>query len=259
MRWLFRPWVMGSVGILLCGAVFAWASIRWASWDIVASPFSYIYQRLAGVSRIVDRVVHVAELARQNAHWESEYHSMLARLSQADALADENEQLRQALRLPALASRRVVDAGIAGMSADPLDLRLVLNHGNDRGIEIGDIVIAPEGFLIGIVDAVNERSSTVRALIDREIKITIRTIDTNVTGIAQGVLSDGLYVQFVSQQDRMEVGDLVVTSGSDRFFAGIPIGKVYRTHIPTGALFQDVYVRSFLEEQRPYRVLVVRP
>ena len=88
-------------------------------------------------------------------------------------------------------------------------------------------------------------------------KATITILAKNISGIAHGAMTEGLYLDFISQNDEIREDDTVITSGNDIFPPGLIIGKVVKIDPGSGGLFKQVKVHPLSEDLNISRVLVI--
>jgi rod shape-determining protein MreC len=100
---------------------------------------------------------------------------------------------------------------------------------------VGRVILAEGSY--AKVQLVTDRASGIGAMIER----------TRRQGIARGAGRDGLTLEYVPLQADVQVGDRVVTSGTDGIYPrGIPIGTVLEV-APGGELFHAVRLRPAVD------------
>lgn len=258
MKFLFRPFVLIGLGIIALAAVVFYVNKTDFSFGLIAKPTMFLYQKFSLVAKIYDRFTHWSDQTTKLQALEEENKALLARLADYDFIYDENVSLRHALGIPMIKSASVIDASISGANLNPGGKDLILNKGAADLIQSGDIVVSPEGFLVGTISEVKNKFSFVIPVSDPGIVITVKNIDSNTTGIAKGVLTEGMKVDFISQDDEIREGDLMVTSGSDQYPPGLIIGKVVLVKISAGSLFKEVKITPFIQEVRFDKVFVLK-
>ncbi len=158
------------------------------------------------------------------------------------ALKDENQNLKDALHLANRVNREVIPAGIFNISLSPSGYAALINKGTDDGVQADDIVVSPEGVLVGKVDAVFHKTAEVRLVSDPDFKITAKVFNGSVSGIARGALDDGMTLDLVVQTDDIKEGDILVSTGDDMVPSGLIIGKVSNVQVNETQLFKKVKI-----------------
>ncbi len=149
-------------------------------------------------------------------------------LQEQRALAQQARGLQQLLGLRQTVDLRTVGARVIATAATPYVRTLTVDRGAEDGVHAGDAVIAPEGIVGRIVGVAGPRASRVQLLIDRLAAVGARVDRTRVSGIVTGG-DDGteLRMEYVSNHEDVQVGDRVVTSGTDGIYpVGFVIGRV---------------------------------
>jgi rod shape-determining protein MreC len=253
---LFLKPVVGVVALL--------AVVVWYSWkydfgiaQIFKNQSGALFEKVSSVSDIYDRSISLWTASGEAEDLKRENLKLLERLSDQEAMIRENNRLREFLGLE-LEVDRVIEAGMFSASFHPDGYDLMINKGLDDGINEGDIVVSGQGFLIGRISRMDRDVSQITTILDPESKITIRVVGKEISGIAHGALGEGLFVDFISQDDDIGEGDLIVTNGSDQYPPGLTLGKVSSVKIEAGNLFKEVKVRPFLKEIRSDFVFIIK-
>jgi len=161
-----------------------------------------------------------------------------ARLHRLDAVAEENQRLRQLLGGTRGYRLSVQMVGIVDIDLDPYRQRLVLDAGSDSGVRIGQALI-DSGGVLGQVIEVSAHRSTALLLTDADHAIPVQVARSGLRTIAYGKgRADQLELPNIPQSGDIQLGDLLVTSGiGGGFPAGFPVGSVTALHPDNTRLF----------------------
>jgi rod shape-determining protein MreC len=192
---------------------------------------------------------------------------------QNDKLQDENIRLRmeqvrmvqdasQAQRLQALLRFKeqfvseTVPAQVIGTSGSEQSRLLFIDKGLSDGIRADMAVISPTGVVGKIVRVfpgtaqvleINDQTSGVGAILEK----------SRLQGILKGTAAGDAMVHYIMSDEKVEVGEQVLTSGGDRIFPkGMPIGTVISAN-PGSDLFLNIRVRPAARLDRLEEVLVI--
>jgi rod shape-determining protein MreC len=135
-------------------------------------------------------------------------------------------------------------ARVIGTAGEPWPLVYHLSVGKADGVMIGQPVISPEG-LVGRIEVVDARTSSAALVTDPLLAVACVVHPGGARGVLRFRLGKrpGLYLQHVPLTDTVSVGSTVATSGmSQRFPAGIPVGRVARVARDPGGLVQEIEV-----------------
>lgn len=142
-------------------------------------------------------------------------------------LKTENETLKQELKFVRERELNHVGARVVGKGIDPLEQTIVLDRGKTSGIVVGNPVIVGNGILVGQVIRAEEGTSLVRLLEDSQSKLGVTFVGNETTlGVLEGGFGISLHINFIPQNETVEVGQTVVTSGIVGMPKGLVVGKV---------------------------------
>ncbi|MBE6161489.1 MAG: rod shape-determining protein MreC [Firmicutes bacterium] len=100
--------------------------------------------------------------------------------------------------------------------------KMIISKGKNYNIKKGDLVVS-ESSLVGIVESVSKKSSSVILLYNPDLKLSVKINDTY--GILESK-NNKLYVKNIISESNIQKGDIVYTSGLTDKMENIPIGKV---------------------------------
>lgn len=215
------------------------------------------YSRLSFISSFISEIKTVKRLTEENIQLKKEKQSLIADLANQEKLRKEYAFLRESLGLGVVQEMRSLIVGVFNLESTPRGHSLLINKGQKDRIKKDDVVISSSGILIGIVDRSFENYSRVIAVTNSDFKTTVKIISKNTSGIAIGSMGDGIYLDFVSENDDVVEGDMVVTSGNDILPAGLIVGKVVQVNSSNGGLFKNVRVKPAMEEINLSQALVL--
>jgi rod shape-determining protein MreC len=192
------------------------------------------------------------------------------RAIQSEFALQENDYLRRLLTY--LDSARFpgdfdpVAAEVIGRPAGAFTQAIVVAAGSDNGVRVNDPVVTADG-LVGLVTRVTPDTARVQLLTDEEAAVSAIDLRTSAPGIVRHARGtrETLVLDRVPKQDRVKVGDEIVTAGwrasglSSLYPKGIPIGKVTSVGQTDTDLYQQVQVDPFADFGSLDAVLVLVP
>jgi rod shape-determining protein MreC len=199
-------------------------------------------------------------------YWDNQHlRQRLARLQiETDALRgerQENARLRDLLKLEERHPYSLVASSVVGRSLDRLGGSLTIDKGTADGVEPGRAILTPEG-LVGRVERATKHQARVLTLLHRDCAVAARIDRSRVDGVMQWEFGTQpvLNLSYVSSQEDVKVGDLVVTSGLGGMFpAGIRIGTVARVGMDPNGLMKEIAVRPAVNFRSLEEILVYVP
>lgn len=159
-------------------------------------------------------------------------------------LKEENNELKKLLNFISESKLSYVTARVIGESNTPYIRSVLINAGSIDKVKAKQAVINYYG-LVGRVIEVGEKTSRVLLLTDINSKIPVLTAETRERGILVGNNSTNLTVQYLPDDSRTKVGELVVTSGDAGIFPpGLPVGTITKIEE------NEVFIKPFIEWNR---------
>ena len=175
-----------------------------------------------------------------------------------DDLENENDFLRRTVRISQKFDNPVVYAGIFNLNFTPAGYNVLLNKGAQDGISEGDVVVTAEGVLVGKIEKVMQNFARVLFVSDPEFKVTAKVVSSGTSGIARGALNEGMYLDFVVQEDEIKEEDMLMSTGNDLFPPALIIGYVDHIEANATQMFKKVRIRPAIKDVQLGRVLVIK-
>jgi rod shape-determining protein MreC len=155
-------------------------------------------------------------------------------------------ELSTADRVKALAAfeshtpSKMVGARVIATAAGGSNTAVFVDRGSASGVQKGMAVVTPDG-IVGKVLAAYPTASQVLLVTDPSFAAGVISQKTHVRGILKGVGHGNCRVDYVQNEEKVEMGEWLYTSGDDRIFPkGIPAGQI--TAARAGNAFQDIAV-----------------
>ena len=186
--------------------------------DQLAAVYGYMYQYDALLEENERLRVRIAEMEEE------------VRLSESSN--EENARLR---KLIGVSERRRdfewESATITARNFTNWFSEFIISRGADSGIQPGNCVVNEENFLVGIVIEVGSKQSVVATVIDTDMEAGAYNFRTGQMAVAEGnfdLMRQGLLrLSYLSKDDDVKNGDLIMTSGIGGVFPGnLVIGEV---------------------------------
>lgn len=171
-------------------------------------------------------------------------------------------QANEAHRLEVLLNFREVHseaqmlaAQVIEASADPASETLVINRGDEDRVKRNMAVITPDG-VVGKVVEVFHGTSQVMLMTDKNMGVGAMFADTRTHGVIKGTGDPQPVMDYVVNDEKVAVGQTIVTSGEDKIFPkGLLVGVV--ASAKDGNPFQKIVVRPAARLDRLEDVIVL--
>ena len=200
--------------------------VRTSVVDVVAPIMDVLSRPAAKVTAIVDDMRHLSELRSENQQLRLQNDRLLQWQEAARKLSAENATLRKLFNIVPdsrvqFASARVISDSVAVFARSVL-----INAGERHGVAKGQAVVTGEG-LAGRIISVGDSSARALLITDLNSRIPAVIEESRERAIVAGDNSGRPRLTFIGRDNRVELGNRVVTSGHGGAFPpGLPIGVV---------------------------------
>lgn len=229
---------------------------------IALTPFvniqTWVAERYQAVRDYLTTPREVTRLVQQNAQLQAE----IARLqSQIIDLQQQNAQMQVLSALLDFArthpDNEYVSASVIGRDPSPFLHYIIINRGSDDGLRRGMPVVSSQG-LVGRIAAVTAKAARVQLITDPGLAVNIRLQNSSAEALLTGSLTGDLTLEAIPQDARVEIGDLVLTSGlGGNFPPNILIGQVSGVRRKPVELFQTATIQPIVDFAQLKIVLVI--
>lgn len=170
----------------------------------------------------------------------------------------ENERLKALLALKEREPGYVAVARVIARGSDKLLNIAILDKGKSSGLEKGMAVITPKG-LVGKIYSLSDSYSDALLLQDANFSVAVRLQDSRREGVISGTGNDYCLLKYIPPEEKVEKGEVVITSGFDGIFPeGLPVGVVSKVNKEGIEFFQYIEVKPFQSSGKIEEVMVLK-
>src|SRR5215467_1255871 len=231
---LIRTWTVGAVSPLERVGSYVFGSFRntWRN-----------YFALRGTKKDND------DLRREN-------DALKLRLAQLEGKAAEADRLAALLHFRQTQTDvPMVAARVIGGSAGTASQTIELDRGEHDGIRKNMGVITPDGVVGKVIEAY-PNTAQVLLLTDKDSGVGAKIAGSGIQSPVGGVGEPLLAMKYVPNDDEVNLGERVVTSGMDRIFPrDLPVGMI--AEIKSGNPFKQIRIKPAANLERLEEVLVL--
>jgi rod shape-determining protein MreC len=193
---------------------------------------------------------------KENEQIRRENDALKLQISQLQGKAAEADRLAVLLNFrQSHADIPMIAARVIGVSAGAASLTIQLDRGERDGVRKNMGVITPDG-VVGKVVEVYPKASQVLLLTDKESGVGAMLADSRIQSPVGGQGEPLLIMKYVPNDDTVNLGERVITSGMDRIFPrDLPVGTV--AEIMAGNPFKQIRVKPAANLERLEEVLVL--
>jgi len=227
---------------------------------IAVYPFQkFFFQLSSSAEGVKDFVVSVGSLKKENAELFEQNQKLLVKSAWLSGVDEENKILREQLKLLPLEKYSLEGAFVTSRDPHGLGSWIEIDKGENFGLESGMPVIVSGGILIGKIGAVYSGSAQVILVSNSQSLVNAVDVQTGAKGIVRGEYQLGSVLDMVLQADTLNVGDEIVTAGSNENFPkGLLVGKVEKVGVSGDGLFQQALISLPVQFFRLHTVFVIK-
>jgi rod shape-determining protein MreC len=201
----------------------------------------------------------IGDLKKENESLLKENNNLSAEIARLNDEKNENVSLREQLKLAPKQKFNLEAAFVIGQDPQRLGSWIMIDKGSDNGIQTEMPVIVYEGILIGKVAEVTAHSAKIILLSDSTSVVNVMDSETESRGVLKGEYGLGILLDMVSQQEALNSGDTVVTSGlGSNIPRGLLIGRIQEVKSTGDKLFQQAVVVPRIKYSKMDVVFVIK-
>ena len=176
---------------------------------------------------IWDDYVFLYNTRQENLELQAQLDQSKIRILKLEAQAADADRLAQLLGLRRrYSSAAPVGAEVIGASPSANLRTVMIGVGANKGLEPNMVVITSDG-IVGKLVTVHPATAVVLLVTDAKSGVGVIISDTRVHGVMKGDGSETCTMDYVPNEEEVEPGALLVTSGLDQIFPkGLPVGRV---------------------------------
>ena len=144
---------------------------------------------------------------------------------------------------------KAVSARVIGKNPEANFQSIIIDKGSQQGVSPDQPLITGSGLLVGKISQV--RNNSAEAILINDSRSKVAAVIQNESG-SQGVVVGehglSLKMELIPQNEKVSVGDLVVTSGIEPAVArGLIIGEVVRVETEPNGFFQTAFLQPLVK------------
>jgi len=222
---------------------------------LFAPPQRAISGAVNGVRGVWENYLDLRHARSQTRSLEEELFRQRLKVHELREQTLELQRLRALVDFKDKSPNKLIAARVIGSGATDVSSVVFINRGSEAGVQPNLAVITPEG-IVGKVQRVFYGSAQVLLITDSDSGVGCILENSRVHGILKGQNAASGTLQYVLNDENVEVGEKVYTSGEDRIYPkGLPAGTV--SAVRAGSPFKQITVQPLVRLNRLEEVLVV--
>ena len=204
-------------------------SVRGAALDVTGPVASSLHEVTSTVSGVFTGAGNYWDAANQNGKLKRERDAMARQILKANAVLQENRQLKAVLQLRERERGTIAVGRLVGSSFSSPRRFAILSAGTKDGVQIGMPVRSPDGLVGRVIDA-GALASRVLLVSDRANIVPARLLRGGIPVIAQGRGDGTIDVRPLEVgRNPFKRGDIIITSGTGGLYPPlVPIARVVK-------------------------------
>jgi rod shape-determining protein MreC len=200
----------------------------------------------------------VAALRQRNAELEAEISRLQAQVIELQNKVAETDTLAALVDFSrSNPTNTYKAAAVIGRDPSPFLHYVIINRGSNDGIRRGMPVVTNQG-LVGRVDAVIGGAARVELITDPSSVVSVFLQNSATDALMKGSVSGDLNLDLLSQDVKIQTGDVVLTSGlGGEYPPDLLVGQVSSVRKRESDLFQEATVQPVVDFSRLEIVLVI--
>lgn len=201
------------------------------------------------VSSAVESIGEINQLRSDNASLRDENQRLMVENARLGQLKTENDQLTALLQLQSGFDHRTVAVRVIGRELLPTSRVVTIDKGTGDGLELGDVVIAQGGALVGRISDIGANFAKVTLISDPGAKVIGQLATSGATGEVGGEAGGVLTMKNVDSAIKISLDEEVFTAGLELaggirspFPAGLVIGSVVDVQRDANDVVQTAFV-----------------
>ncbi|MEK7167065.1 MAG: rod shape-determining protein MreC [Patescibacteria group bacterium] len=185
------------------------------------------------------------KIIQENKKLKQEIQNLIVKKGQIEELSQENEILRKELNFIKKNNLPFVISQIIGGKNDLGFQTLIINKGKNDGL-IEGLPVITQGFLIGKIIKVDKYTAQILPITENHSLIAAVIQNYPKTnGLVKGEYNLSLIMELIPQDIKIQVGDLVITSGLENNIPrGLVVGQIEKIINSSEELFQKAQINS---------------
>ncbi len=221
-----------------------------------------VYKILSPIINMTDGVKNGKKYAEENEKLRAQIDELIMENRSVEDYLDENKRLRELLSIKeSMPNCNMLAAEVVAYDWDNLSETIVINKGENSGIELDDAVVTAEG-AVGRVTELGGGWARVTTLISPKHSMGVKISRTGDLAVAEGdakLSPDGSFrLGYISGAAKIIEGDIIETAGVGGVYpSGIAVGKVTKVNVESTGKVSYAVIEPAAPLEKVKEVLVI--
>ena len=226
----------------------------------IFSPINGLFIKIGnGIVGFFEVLTSINDLNKENLKFRQEIQLLESENIYLKELERENNILREALNISQNIRSVKEVALISGKDIQGFQDWVLINKGSGHGIEKNMTVLSSEGALVGKISEVEPSFSKVMLIIYKDSVVAAIIEKSRAEGLIKRSGKGGLFMDFISNIEKIEIGEKIFTSGMDNVYPkGILIGEIETIDSSENQLFQKIIITPKVNFSKLEEVIIIK-
>jgi len=225
-------------------------------YSVTGNISSFFNNKLVFISQYGRGILELNKILDENRTLKNSNNKLLADTARLEEIERENQILRTRLNIASDSGTELILANLFNMRSGQYASTFTIDQGSVEGVEDGMALISAENILVGIVAKTYKHTALIFTPEHPDISLSVKIQGRTVLARSRG-FGDSVKLDLITSQDELEPGDLVVTVGSGKIPASLPVFKIDNIKIGGGDLFKEVTAKPILNRIDITKVFVI--
>lgn len=187
----------------------------------------------------------------------AENEQLRSRNAELEETNQSTQRLQGLLDLKNTYNLQSTGARVISGSTDSFNNTIMIDKGTTSGLAVG-MPVVDSGGVIGQIIECGPTTSTVRLITDEKSGVAAMVQSSRAQGMLMGSASRQITLNLINTNQKVSVGDTVVTSGLGGVFPkGLPLGKVTSVEAAPGSLYYTIVIEPHGNVSTNEEVMVI--
>ena len=187
----------------------------------------------------------------------AENEQLRSRNAELEETNQSTQRLQGLLDLKNTYNLQSTGARVISGSTDSFNNTITIDKGTSSGLAVG-MPVVDSGGVIGQIIECGPTTSTVRLITDEKSGVAAMVQSSRAQGMLMGSASRQITLNLINTNQKVAVGDTVVTSGLGGVFPkGLPLGKVTSVEAAPGSIYYTIVIEPYGNVSSNEEVMVI--
>lgn len=210
-----------------------------------------------GVRRVVSEYINIIGVKSENKIMKEQIQELQAIQAQFEENLIENNRLKKLLEFKSKTKMKLLPAQVIGKDLTVDHQTITINKGTAEGVKDQQAVLTTEG-AVGYIQRPQLHSSQVMLTTDRYAVTDAILQKSRSRAIIEGMGKDNGLLKYVDRDEKIEVGDIIVTGGLDNIYPiGFPLATVKEVMKKSNSSIRVIHTAPVVHAEKIEEVFVI--